>query len=62
MLAARLLTPYAGRAVFNAGAVMFHGTTDDTLARAALGHGDAEAAVRLRDRALATYERLGASW
>jgi len=30
--AARLLTPYAGRAVFNAGAVMFHGLTDDTLA------------------------------
>jgi hypothetical protein len=33
--AARLLTPYEGRAVFNVGAVMFHGVTDDTLARAA---------------------------
>ena len=32
--AAGLLAPYDGRAVFNAGAVMFHGTTDDTLSRA----------------------------
>jgi hypothetical protein len=60
--AARLLTPYAGRAVFNAGAVMFHGLTDDTLSRAAALSGDAETAGRLRKRALATYERLGASW
>lgn len=60
--AARLLTPYAGRAVINAGAVQFHGLTDDTLARAAALVGDAETAGRLRDRALATYNRLGASW
>jgi hypothetical protein len=60
--AARLLTPYAGRAVFNVGAVMFHGLTDDTLARAAALHSDADAADRLRSTALATYERLGASW
>jgi len=33
--ASRLLEPYAGRPVMNAGAVMFHGLTDDTLSRAA---------------------------
>jgi hypothetical protein len=60
--AARLLAPYEGRAVFNAGAVMFHGVTDDTLARAADLLGDPVAAERLRTRALATYERLGAQW
>jgi hypothetical protein len=60
--AARLLTPYQGRAVFNAGAVMFHGVTDDTLARAAALRGEADTAVRLREQALATYERLGAQW
>jgi hypothetical protein len=59
---ARLLAPYENRAVFNAGAVMFHGVTDDTLARAAALLGDQAAATRLRTRALATYERLGASW
>jgi hypothetical protein len=60
--AARLLTPYDDRAVFNAGAVMFHGVTDDTLARAAGLLGDPDKASRLRTRALATYERLGAQW
>jgi tetratricopeptide (TPR) repeat protein len=60
--AARLLTPYDGRAVFNAGAVMFHGVTDDTLARAAALLGDPDRASRLRARALATYERIGAQW
>ena len=60
--AARLLSPYEGRAVFNAGAVMFHGVTDDTLARAAALLGDPDRAARLRARALATYERLGAHW
>jgi len=60
--AARLLTPYAGRAVFNAGAVMFHGLTDDTLARAAALAGDHETADRLRERASQTYLRLGATW
>jgi tetratricopeptide (TPR) repeat protein len=60
--AAQLLTPYAGRAVFNAGAVMFHGLTDDTLSRAAGVLGDAGAADQLRNQALATYERIGASW
>jgi hypothetical protein len=60
--ASRLLEPYAGRAVFNAGAVMFHGLTDDTLARAASVLGDDATAVARRSSALATYERLGASW
>jgi hypothetical protein len=60
--AAGLLSPYEGRAVFNAGAVMFHGVTDDTLARAAALVGDTEAAERLRRQALATYERIGAQW
>jgi hypothetical protein len=60
--AARLLQPYQGRAVFNAGAVMFHGTTDDTLARAATLLGDTAMATRLARRALSTYERLGAKW
>jgi hypothetical protein len=59
--AARLLTPYAGRAVFNTGAITFHGVTDDTLARAAAVLGD-PAATGLRDRALATYLRIGATW
>jgi hypothetical protein len=59
---AGLLTLYEGRAVFNAGAVMFHGVTDDTLARAAALLGDPGRAARLRAQALATYERLGARW
>ena len=57
-----LLLPYEGRAVINAGAVMFHGVTDDTLARATALLGDQETSVRLRESALATYRRIGASW
>jgi hypothetical protein len=57
-----MLLPYAGRAVINAGAVMFHGVTDDTLARACERLGDTERAVALREKALATYSRIGASW
>jgi hypothetical protein len=57
-----LLTRYENRAVMNAGAVMFHGLTDDTLARAHSLLGDAATATRLRTRALATYERIGAHW
>jgi len=60
--ASRLLAPYEDRAVINAGAVMFHGVTDDTLARAASALGDLDTARRLRTRALTTYERLGAQW
>jgi hypothetical protein len=57
-----LLTAYEGRAVVNAGAVMFHGVTDDTLAR---GHhllGHVTTAERLREQALRTYRRIGAAW
>jgi tetratricopeptide (TPR) repeat protein len=60
--AADLLHPYAGRAVVNAGAVMFHGTTDDTLSRALLVLGRAEEAAEHRAAALRTYERIGARW
>jgi hypothetical protein len=57
-----LLLPYAGRAVINAGAVMFHGVTDDPLSRAASVLGDPVTANRLREAALATYVRIGAPW
>jgi hypothetical protein len=57
-----LLLPYAGRAVVNSGAVMFHGVTDDTLSRACELLGDTERAEALREKALATYRRIGASW
>lgn len=60
--AAELLGPYEGRAVFDAGAVAFHGLTDDTLARAASLLGDTDRAARLRADALAVYERIGARW
>jgi hypothetical protein len=60
--AAQLLQPYENRAVFNAGGVNFHGLTDDTLARAADVAGDHDRAAALRERALATYIRLGAHW
>jgi hypothetical protein len=59
---AGLLAPYEGRAVVNAGAVMVHGTTDDTLSRAYSLLGDPATAERLRARALRTYERVGARW
>jgi hypothetical protein len=41
---------------------MFHGVTDDTLARSyqLLGHGTT--AQRLREQALRTYQRIGATW
>jgi hypothetical protein len=57
-----LLLPYAGRAVINSGAVMFHGVTDDTLARACDRLGDTERAEALRQKALSTYRRIGATW
>lgn len=51
-----------GRAVINSGAVMFHGVTDDTLARACERLGDTERAAALREKALETYRRIGATW
>jgi hypothetical protein len=57
-----VLLPYAGRSVINGGAVAFHGVTDDPLSRACLRLGDLERAAALRERALASYQRIGASW
>jgi hypothetical protein len=56
-----LLAPYAGRAVINAGAVSFHGTVDEQLARTArmLGRPGVD---RWVDRARRAYGRLGARW
>lgn len=56
------LAPYAGRAVINSGAVMFHGVTDDTLCRGYERIGELERAHALREKALATYRRIGATW
>ncbi|MGZ4435100.1 MAG: hypothetical protein ACXVW7_15955, partial [Trebonia sp.] len=57
----RLLEPYVGRAVLNAGAVTFHGVVDDYLFRAcrALGRPDE---TRWRHAAASCYQRIGASW
>lgn len=60
--ASALLAPYGGRSVVNAGAVMWHGMTDDTLARAYAVLGDHDAAERHRSAARATYQRIGAAW
>jgi len=57
---ARLLEPYAGRAVLNAGA-MFHGVVDDYLFRAHSSLGRADAAG-WRHSAVSCYERIGARW
>jgi hypothetical protein len=48
--------------VVNAGAVYFHGVTDDLLAGAAAFAGDTGRADQLRSRALTTYAKLGATW
>jgi hypothetical protein len=61
-VATELLTPYEGRSVINAGAVMFHGVTDDTLARGNAMLGNTGAAARLKQQALHTYRRIGATW
>ncbi|MFF5288978.1 hypothetical protein [Paractinoplanes globisporus] len=60
--AVALLTPYENRSVVNAGAVMFHGVTDDPLSRGNALLGNETAAARQRARALATYRRIGAVW
>jgi len=57
-----MLVPYGGWSVVNAGAVMWHGVTDDTLARGFALLGETEAAARHRAAALATYNRIGATW
>jgi hypothetical protein len=55
----RLLEPYAGRAVLNAGAVTFHGV-DEYLFRACAALGEPSAAS-WRNQASASYQRLGAA-
>jgi hypothetical protein len=57
-----LLSPYAGRSVVNAGAVMWHGVTDDTLGRALELLGRRDEAQRHVSAALAVYARIGAPW
>jgi hypothetical protein len=57
----RLLTPFAGRAVLNAGAVTFHGVVDDYLHKAELALGRPDAA-RWRHNATSSYQRIGATW
>ncbi len=59
--AARLLEPYAGRAVLNAGAVTVHGVVDDYLFRASQALGQ-PAAAGWRDLAATCYQRIGAGW
>jgi hypothetical protein len=57
----RLLEPYAGRAVLNSGAVIFHGVVDEFLFRACQASGD-PAAARWREGAASRYRRIGAAW
>ena len=56
----RLLEPYAGRAVLNAGAVTFHGVVEEYLFRACAALGEPSAAS-WRNQASASYQRLGAT-
>ncbi|HEX9622734.1 MAG TPA: hypothetical protein VF979_00040 [Streptosporangiaceae bacterium] len=57
----RLLEPYAGRAVLNAGAVTFHGVIDDYLFRASQALDRPETDQWARHATLG-YQRLGATW
>jgi hypothetical protein len=56
------LTPYAGRAVLNAGAVTFEGVVEDYLAQACAALGDIDAARRWTESAARAYQRIGARW
>ena len=56
------LTPYAGRAVLNAGAVSFEGVVDDYLAQGCLALGDVDAARGWTESAARAYQRIGARW
>jgi hypothetical protein len=57
-----LLTPYAGRGVVNAGGVSFFGVVEEYLAAGCQCLGRPEQAQAWRQRALAAYRRLGATW
>lgn len=56
------LTPYAGRAVVNAGAVSFEGVVDDYLAQGCLALGDVDSARQWTESAARAYQRIGARW
>ena len=56
------LTPYAGRAVVNAGAVSFEGVVDDYLAQGCLALGDVDGARKWTESAARAYQRIGARW
>ena len=56
------LTPYAGRAVVNAGAVTFEGVVDDYLAQGCLALGDVDGGRRWTESAARAYQRIGARW
>nr|BFD95560.1 hypothetical protein KitaXyl93_69200 [Kitasatospora sp. Xyl93] len=58
---ARLLAPFTGRAVLNAGAVTFHGVVDDYVHRALAALG-LPGAASARGAAVAAYRRIGAGW
>ncbi|SDS68088.1 hypothetical protein SAMN05216371_0401 [Streptomyces sp. TLI_053] len=58
---ARLLAPFAGRAVLNGGAVTFHGVVDDYLHLAGTALG-LPGAADSRRAAAAAYRRIGATW
>ncbi|NMN95612.1 hypothetical protein [Antrihabitans stalactiti] len=57
-----LLAPYSGRAIIDAGAVMFHGVVSDVLYRASAALGRTDDAARYRAAAADEYRRLGAVW
>lgn len=57
-----LLTPYAGRAVVNGGAVLFAGVVDHYLSLACAATGRAADAKRWAGQAAVAYERIGAVW
>ena len=59
--AVRLLAPYAGRGVANAGAVGFAGVVDHYVAMALTALHD-DAAARWWEQAAAAYRRVGAQW
>jgi tetratricopeptide (TPR) repeat protein len=60
--AVRLLTPYAGRGISNAGAVIFGGVVDHYLALAHSTLGNADEANRWFAQAVTAYDQVGAVW
>ena len=58
----RLLRPFGGRLVVNAGAVTFCGAVDHWLGLLAQVQGRVDEARELLTSALADYERMGATW